>query len=142
VGRERELQVLRQAWERTVEEEGCHLFTLLGPAGVGKSRLVTELLSGVGDAATVLAGRCLHYGEGITFWPLVEALMPVGEPAEQVLERLSTGGAATPEELFWDVRRLLESLATEVAVPWRSGSRTGAPVCRGDPRHAHRTRTR
>lgn len=113
VGRERELQVLRQAWERTVEEEGCHLFTLLGPAGVGKSRLVTELLSGVGDAATVLPGRCLHYGEGITFWPLVEALMPVGEPAEQVLERLSTGGAATPEELFWDVRRLLESLATE-----------------------------
>ena len=113
MGRERELQVLRQAWERTVEEEGCHLFTLLGPAGVGKSRLVTELLSGVGDAATVLPGRCLHYGEGITFWPLVEALIPVGGPAEQVLERLSTGGAATPEELFWDVRRLLESLATE-----------------------------
>ena len=91
VGRERELRVLRQAWDRTVEESGCHLFTLLGAAGVGKSRLVAELLSGVGDGATVLRGRCLHYGEGITFWPLVEALTPVGEPAHRVLERLKRG---------------------------------------------------
>ena len=80
---------------------------------MGKSRLVAELLSGAGDGATVLRGRCLHYGEGITFWPLVEALMSVGEPAQQVLERLSSGGSATPEELFWEVRRLLESLASE-----------------------------
>jgi class 3 adenylate cyclase/tetratricopeptide (TPR) repeat protein len=113
VGRERELGLVRQAWRRTVDEAGCHLFTLLGPAGVGKSRLVAELLSGVGDGATVLRGRCLHYGEGITFWPVVEALMSVGEPAQQVLERLSSGGSATPEELFWEVRRLLESLAFE-----------------------------
>ena len=60
-----------------------------------------------------LRGRCLHYGEGITFWPLIEALTPVGEPAQPVLERLGSGGAATPEELFWEVRRLLESLAAE-----------------------------
>ena len=78
VGRERELQLLRQAWDRAVQESGCHLFTLLGPAGVGKSRLVGELLAGLGDAATVLRGRCLHYGDGITFWPLVEALLAVG----------------------------------------------------------------
>ena len=113
VGRDRELGLLRRAWRRTVDEAGCHLFTLLGPAGVGKSRLVAELLSGVGDGVTVLRGRCLHYGEGITFWPLVEALVSVGEPAQQVLERLSTGGSARPEELFWEVRRLLESLAFE-----------------------------
>ena len=113
VGRARELGLLRQAWRRTVDEAGCHLFTLLGSAGVGKSRLVAEVLSGVGDRATVLRGRCLHYGEAITFWPLVEALMSVGEPAQQILERLSSGGSATPEELFWEVRRLLESLASE-----------------------------
>ena len=110
VGRERELGLLRGAWDRSVEESRCHLFTLLGAAGVGKSRLVAELLASVGERATVLQGRCLHYGEGITFWPLLEALGPVGEPAEAVLERLGGGGAATPEELFFEVRRLLESL--------------------------------
>jgi class 3 adenylate cyclase len=113
VGRGRELALLRQAWQRTVEEQGCHLFTLMGPAGVGKSRLTAELLEDIGDDATVLRGRCLHYGEGITFWPLVEALMPVGERAALVLEHLSAGGAATPDELFWEVRRLFESLAVE-----------------------------
>jgi class 3 adenylate cyclase/tetratricopeptide (TPR) repeat protein len=113
VGRQRELGVLRQAWTRTVEESGCHLFTLLGPAGVGKSRLVAELFADVGERATVLTGRCLHYGEGITFWPMIEALTPLGERAQAVLEGLSSGGAATAEELFWSVRGLLEAVAAE-----------------------------
>jgi class 3 adenylate cyclase/DNA-binding winged helix-turn-helix (wHTH) protein len=116
VGRERELGVLRAGWDRTVQESGCHLFTLLGVAGVGKSRLVSELLASIGDAATALSGRCLHYGEGITFWPLLEALTPAGEAAARVLEYLGGGGAATPEELFFEVRRLLESLATQQPV--------------------------
>jgi DNA-binding SARP family transcriptional activator/class 3 adenylate cyclase len=114
VGRARELRVVREAWDRSVAEPGCHLFTLLGAAGVGKSRLVAELLAAVGDEVSVLSGRCLHYGEGITFWPLQEALADVGKPAEPVLDRLGGGGAATPEELFFEVRRLLESLATEM----------------------------
>src|SRR5436305_1100508 len=59
VGRERELDLLRWTWERTVREPGCHLFTMLGLAGVGKSRLVAELLASMGDSATVLRGRCL-----------------------------------------------------------------------------------
>jgi DNA-binding SARP family transcriptional activator/class 3 adenylate cyclase len=112
VGRERELRLLREAWERAVAESGCHLFTLLGAAGVGKSRLVGELVSGVGDRVLVLTGRCLHYGEGITFWPLVEALSLAGEHAHAVLERIRSGGAPRPEELFFEVRRSLESLAT------------------------------
>src|SRR5581483_11006553 len=97
VGRERELGLVRAAWERTVEESGCHLFTLLGAAGVGKSRLVSELFARLGDEVMVLSGRCLHYGEGITFWPLIEALSSVGAPADQVLEHLGTGGVAVPE---------------------------------------------
>jgi DNA-binding SARP family transcriptional activator/class 3 adenylate cyclase len=113
VDRHREMRLLREAWKRVVDESGCHLFTLLGAAGVGKSRLVAELLTEVADEASVLRGRCLHYGEGITFWPLIEALTPAGKPVQPVLERLSGGGAATPEELFWEVRRLFESLAAE-----------------------------
>jgi predicted ATPase len=71
VGRERQLQALRSAFANAVADRTCQLFTVLGPAGVGKSRLVAELTAGL-DAA-VLRGRCLPYGEGVTFWPLREA---------------------------------------------------------------------
>ena len=74
VGRERELAALEQAYQRAVGENACLLFTVLGAAGVGKSRLVAEFLAGVGEEATVMRGRCLPYGEGITYWPLGEAL--------------------------------------------------------------------
>jgi class 3 adenylate cyclase len=113
VGRKRELRLLREAWADVVHESRCHLFTLLGVAGVGKSRLVAELLSGLDDDATILRGRCLEYGEGITFGPLVEALMALRGRAQHVLDRLRSGGVAIPEELFWEVRRLLEALASE-----------------------------
>ena len=113
VGRERELRVLREAWDRVAADAGCHLFTLLGAAGVGKSRLVAELLSTVGDDIRVLQGRCLPYGEGITFWPLLEALTGAGTETEAVLERLGSGGTATPHELFLEVRLTLESLTRD-----------------------------
>jgi class 3 adenylate cyclase/tetratricopeptide (TPR) repeat protein len=113
VGREHELGLLGRAWDRTLNEQGCQLFTLLGAAGVGKSRIVEELFARLGEAATMLHGRCLHYGEGITFWPILEALTAVEAAAEPILTHLSTGGAATAEELFWEVRRLLESLAAQ-----------------------------
>ncbi|HEX3831203.1 MAG TPA: adenylate/guanylate cyclase domain-containing protein [Solirubrobacteraceae bacterium] len=111
VGRERELRLLTDAWARTQSDAGCHLFTILGSAGVGKSRLVGELLERAGGQAAVLRGRCLHYGEGITFWPLVEALTPLGERAHKLLGHLSGDGSGTPVELFWEARRLLESVA-------------------------------
>jgi tetratricopeptide (TPR) repeat protein len=113
VDRERDLGLLRTAWQRTIEGPNCQLFTLLGTAGVGKSRLVSELFVSVSEQAHVLSGRCLPYGAGITFWPLVEALMEVGQPAAAMLERLQRGGVAIPSELFWEVRRLLESLASQ-----------------------------
>lgn len=113
VGRGRELRLLREEWERAVEERVCHLVTVLGEAGVGKSRLVAELLSDVGISSWVLRARCLPYGEGITFWPIIEALTPLGDVAQPVIDRLRDGGFAGPEELFLAVRRLLESLSAE-----------------------------
>ena len=53
-------------------EQRCELVTVVGDAGVGKSRLVAEALASV--EATVVRGRCLPYGEGITYWPVVEVL--------------------------------------------------------------------
>lgn len=85
VGRRRQLQALESAFAAAVSDETCHLFTVLGPAGVGKSRLVRELAGGLGDGAALLRGRCLPYGEGVTFRPLAEALAAAGleaDPAE------------------------------------------------------------
>jgi class 3 adenylate cyclase/tetratricopeptide (TPR) repeat protein len=113
VGRERELRLLHQAFERAEEDRACQLFTVLGPAGVGKSRLVAELLGELEARARVVRGRCLHYGEGITFWPVVEILKQLGPEAEETLERLVEGGVTSPQEVFWDIRRLLERLASD-----------------------------
>jgi class 3 adenylate cyclase/tetratricopeptide (TPR) repeat protein len=109
IGRRAELEQLRGAFDRAVRERRCHLFTLLGPAGVGKSRLVQEFLDGL-DAVT-LHGRCLDYGEGITFWPVISILKQLGDRAEGTLARI-VEGASTPNELFWAVRAQLEEVAS------------------------------
>ncbi|HET7699471.1 MAG TPA: adenylate/guanylate cyclase domain-containing protein [Candidatus Limnocylindria bacterium] len=74
VGRQRELHLLLDTFERVRTERRAHLFTLVGNAGIGKSRLVGEVLArvGAGGDARVLRGRCLPYGQGITYWPLME----------------------------------------------------------------------
>ena len=71
VGREPELRLFAWVYERVVATASSHLLTVLGPAGVGKTRLVTEAVAGLAGA-TVLRGRCLSYGEGITYWPVAE----------------------------------------------------------------------
>jgi len=125
VGRRTELAVLRDEITACMEAATCRLVTVLGAAGVGKTRLASELATEVGDRATVLTGRCLAYGDGITFWPLVELLRVFGgeqaiaeavreEPdAALIVERLGalTSAAGSPEELFWAVRRLFETLS-------------------------------
>lgn len=78
VGRVREKKRLNADFDDAVSERACHLFTLLGPAGVGKSRLVAEFLANVRDRADVLRSRCLHYGDDISYWPLVEILIAIG----------------------------------------------------------------
>ena len=128
VGRSRELGVLREGLTASAEGRECRLVTVIGTAGVGKTRLVSELVAEVGAYARVAAGRCLAYGDGITFLPLTELLQRlggeqavaeamVGDPdGALVLERLGVlGGRGTtpPEELFWAVRRLFEALARE-----------------------------
>ncbi len=110
VGRHPELEQLRGAFDRAVRERRCQLFTVLGVAGVGKSRLVREFLAEAD--ATVLEGRCLDYGEGITFWPVVSVLKQLGERADATLASV-VAGASTPNELFWKVRSQLEEVALE-----------------------------
>ena len=72
--------------------------------------MVAEFLDGLD--ATVLQGRCLDYGKGITFWPVISVLKQLGERANGTLARL-VEGASTPNELFWRVRGQLEEVALE-----------------------------
>ena len=72
VGRERELRELVDAWEKTIGGSRCALVTVVGDPGIGKSRLVAEALAQI--EARVVRGRCLSYGEGITYWPVVEVV--------------------------------------------------------------------
>ena len=72
VGRERELAVLGEAWAGVQSQLSCELVTITGEAGVGKSRLVGEFMASI--EATVVRGRCVPYGEGVTYWPVVEVL--------------------------------------------------------------------
>jgi class 3 adenylate cyclase/predicted ATPase len=125
VGRLEELAALEIAFRRVEREQGCRQFTLLGPAGIGKSRLVTEFAARSG--ATVVTGRCLPYGESITLWPFREIVQELGgaeglahalagaDDAELVVERVTSavgasGGAPNAEETPWAFRRLLEAI--------------------------------
>jgi class 3 adenylate cyclase len=82
VGRRSELHDLLQAFERAKDERRCVLATVIGEAGVGKTKLVTELLKQIGDRARVGEGRCLSYGAGITYWPLSQAIRQLAGIAE------------------------------------------------------------
>ncbi len=138
IGRNRERRRLQDTFEAVVEERTCHLFTVLGPAGIGKSRMVGEFCDAMGHRATVLRGRCLSYGEGITYWPLAEMVRqatglsadesaPEGrrrlrellsgiDQAAEVVEALAPlvglGGAEMgSQESFWAVRTFFTTLA-------------------------------
>jgi class 3 adenylate cyclase/predicted ATPase len=121
VGRERELVLLRDAWRRAESEGRCELFTICGEAGVGKSRLVAEGFGSIG--ARVVQGRCLPYGEGITYWPVVEVIKQLDElpsdPAAVAAVRSLLGesdAATSAEEIAWAFRKLLEEQAPLVVV--------------------------
>jgi len=118
VGRERELAFLRQAWERAQIGQRCELVTVAGDPGVGKSRLATEFLASID--ATAVRGRCLPYGDGITYWPIVEVLkqmdvLPPEEAAATTIRSLlgETAAATSPEEIAWAFRKTLEGAASD-----------------------------
>jgi class 3 adenylate cyclase/tetratricopeptide (TPR) repeat protein len=133
VGREKELAALRAELDITIRDRRCRLATIAGPAGIGKSRLGNELFAATRGRATTLVGRCLAYGEGITYWPLrgivlsatgslsrsgIEEFLADAEDGERIAERLAAAvgtqeSTAGGEETFWAVRRFLEHLARE-----------------------------
>jgi class 3 adenylate cyclase len=141
VGRERPRRLLEDAFAEVRDQKVCHLFTILGPAGVGKSRLVNEFLTSLGDGTTVLRGRCLSYGEGITYWPIgeivraildldasgadpaaavaqIRAVLGSHADADRIADVISQAvglarGDTSSDEMPWAVRSFLEALAAD-----------------------------
>jgi DNA-binding SARP family transcriptional activator/tetratricopeptide (TPR) repeat protein len=138
VGRTREQRRLHDVFEQAVVDRSCQLFTVIGAPGVGKSRLVREFIEAVSGEALLARGRCLPYGEGITYWPILEAVRDVAglddaassaenlaklgalldgvEQADIVAERLGevvglSDRLSGADETFWAVRSFFEALA-------------------------------
>ena len=121
VGREQELETLRETWRKVLAEERCEVVTVIGNAGVGKSRLTAELVSSV--QARWVRGRCLSYGEGITYFPVAEVLkqldaVPSDATAAAALRSLlgESGTITSADEIAWAFRKLLEEQAPIVCV--------------------------
>ena len=135
VGRGEEIRRLEAAYARATREQVTMTVTVIGEAGLGKTRLVQEFAGGLDREAHVFTGRCLSYGEGITFWPLREMVRQAGSGdnsperikdllageadatavAEQLHRALGSGrqGRTAATEIFWAARRLLEALARD-----------------------------
>ena len=136
VGRESELELLENTFARTVRDARATLVTLYGEAGVGKSRLAREFVDGL-ERTTVLRGRCLPYGEGVTYWSIAEMVKASAgisddDPLERAFEKLretcedeavadllglavgvleAVEGERSPQEIAWAVRSWSEQLA-------------------------------
>ena len=143
IGRDRELRLITEAFDRAHTQGSCELVTLFGAAGAGKSRVTAEFIKSIQGDVTVLQGRCLPYGEGITYFPIADAIkgaagivdadsvskaqekvaahLPEGEEAVLVCGRLSaliglTDETPDTQELFWAVRKFLEGLGRETTL--------------------------
>jgi class 3 adenylate cyclase/tetratricopeptide (TPR) repeat protein len=140
VGREAELALLGRAFDAAATTRTCRLVTVVGAPGIGKSRLTREFVSSIRGHATVLRGRCLAYGDDITYWPIAVAVRSAAGIADEddpgaAMAKLSAyvhglpnahrianalagaiglGAVTAPrEEIGWAVRMLLEGLAAQ-----------------------------
>jgi class 3 adenylate cyclase/tetratricopeptide (TPR) repeat protein len=122
VGRQAELETLLALWDGVVEDPHPGMGLIIGPPGIGKSRLLTEVRQRLARDAAVHSGRCLPYGEGITYWPVVEILKDASgilhddDPATDAakLDTLLSGLATEdPDEL----RTMSAALATLLGAP-------------------------
>ncbi len=136
VGRDAELDLLENTFARSLRDKRAHLFTVYGEAGVGKSRLAREFVDGL-ERASVLVGRALPYGEGVTYWPLGEMVKAAAgisddDPLEEAFEKLreccaeeavadvlglaaglmeALDGERSPQEIAWGAREVMEGIA-------------------------------
>jgi predicted ATPase/class 3 adenylate cyclase len=136
VGREAEIAAVADGLTRAIDSRRCERLLITGDAGVGKSRLIEHVSEAASERGLVIRGRCLSYGDGITFWPLVEALRSaagiedsddraaalsrlatlLGPENHEVCARLASAVGLSDDqyplaEVFWATRKLVEILS-------------------------------
>lgn len=151
VGRDEEIQFLMALYRRAVEGRRPNLVTIVGPAGVGKTRLVDELLDSLASGTNpphVLRGRCPAYGEGLTYWPLAEMLkqecdVKDNDPAAVAAQKLRAGvlricgpllGTEDSDMIAADLATILGvELAPDFDALWRTRLQTSKQLVESRP---------
>ena len=148
VGRQRELRLVLDTFERVREERRAHVFTLVGNAGIGKSRLVGEALARIAassSSARVLRGRCLPYGAAITYWPLMEIVrddagIAADDDRDAAIEKLGrrveeTVGAPDADAVRERLAVLLGLRGAEEGLPGTGGADVAREIAWGARRY-------
>jgi class 3 adenylate cyclase/tetratricopeptide (TPR) repeat protein len=128
VGRDRELRLIKDLFHASTEQHKAHLVSVVGIAGIGKSRLCWEFfkyIDGIAAGVFTHRGRCLAYGEGVTYWALAEmvrmrARITEAEDPASALAKLQACLAEflpDPDERRWAEPRLAQLLALEERAP-------------------------
>jgi class 3 adenylate cyclase/tetratricopeptide (TPR) repeat protein len=124
VGRERELRLVKELFHASADEQTAHLVSVVGVGGMGKSRIVWEFekyIDGLVDLVYWHRGRCLAYGEGVTYWALAEMIRSragiieaeASETARARLHEAVETHITDPDERAWIEPRLGQLLGLE-----------------------------
>ena len=122
VGRTEQLASLHELWDAVVRGRTPGIVTLLGAPGVGKSRLIAAFTEELQDIRGPFRGRCLPYGEGITYWPVVEILKDaagilVSDDPSAVSEKLGILLDSLPTDDADELRTMASALTNLVGKP-------------------------
>lgn len=122
VGREAELEELTAFTDELLAENAAGLVTIVGSPGVGKSRLLLEFVRRLEDRFTVHRGKCLSYGEGITYWPIVEIFKSAGgilqsDDREASAKKLDTFLESLPTDDLDELRTIAAALSNLIGIP-------------------------
>jgi class 3 adenylate cyclase len=121
VGRDAELEKLLGLWEHVVTDRLPGMATVIGNAGIGKSRLLEEIATRIGDEGTIVWGRCLPYGEGITYWAITEILKGLAgilqsEGADQISTKLGALLESIGEDNLDELRTMAAAASNVLGV--------------------------
>ena len=139
VGREREVAALEEVWETALETRRPRLVTIVGPPGIGKSRLLVEFARRAeDDGGSVHWGRCLPYGEGITYWPVTELVKSAAgilqsDDRTQIAAKLDAFLETLGTEDRDELRTIASALSNLIGIPTTPrGTYTASEISQGE----------